>query len=140
QIHPATEPHRCGCPQVHRRVHLLPDPLWARHHAAVRRQGEEHRSLASGELHPAAPGNAEMSHATAPTGTDLRRKALEAPAGTMLMVGAILAVVGLGIFVILLAGNDPGRAWRSFHINFLFFTGLSLGSIVFAAIQKLSQG
>jgi hypothetical protein len=58
----------------------------------------------------------------------------------MLMVGAILAVLGLGTFVILLAGNDPGRAWRSFHINFLFFTGLSLGSIVFAAIQKLSQG
>ena len=58
----------------------------------------------------------------------------------LLTAGAILAVVGLGVFVVLLAGSDPGRAWRAYHINFLFFTGLSLGTIVFVAIQKLAQG
>jgi hypothetical protein len=65
---------------------------------------------------------------------------VETPAGGMLVVGAVLAVLGLGLFAVLLAGDDPGRAWRGFHINFLFFTGLSLGAIIFAAIQKLAQG
>jgi hypothetical protein len=81
-----------------------------------------------------------VSHAAATQHTDLRQRALQAPAGGMLTIGAILAVVGFGLFLMLLSGGDPGRAWRSFHINFLFFTGLSLGGIVFAAIQKLSQG
>jgi hypothetical protein len=81
-----------------------------------------------------------MSHVAVTHQVDLRQRSLDAPAGTLLTVGAVLAVIGFGLFVILLAGGDPGRAWRAFHINFLFFTGLSLGGIVFAAIQKLSQG
>ena len=66
-----------------------------------------------------------MSHPAATHHTDLRQRALEAPAGGMLTVGGVLAVIGFGLFLMLLAGGDPGRAWRSFHINFLFFTGLS---------------
>ena len=77
-----------------------------------------------------------MTHSGHAPQVDLRERAIAMPAGGMLLVGAILAVVGLGFFVALLTGGDPGRAWRSFHINFLFFTGLSLGGIVFAAIQK----
>ena len=71
---------------------------------------------------------------------ELRERAVSAPGRGMLLTGAALAVPGLVFFVILLLGNDPGRAWRAYHINFLFFTGLSLGAIVFAAIQKVSKG
>ena len=71
---------------------------------------------------------------------DVRQLGLDAPAGTMLAAGAVLAVVGFGVFVALLLGDDPGRAWRTYHINFLFFTGLSQGAIVFAATQKASKG
>ncbi len=82
-----------------------------------------------------------MIHAAAPTPhLDVKQRSLEAPAGGMLAAGGVLALIGLGLFAVLLAGDDPGRAWRAFHINFLFFTGLSLGGIIFAAIQKLSQG
>src|SRR5204862_7533456 len=93
-----------------------------------------------GQLSPLAAGHQAMTRAGDIPPLDLRERAIAMPAGGMLMVGAILAVVGLGSFVILLAGGDPGRAWRSFHINFLFFTGVSLGGIVFAAIQKVSRG
>src|SRR5262245_40462094 len=37
-------------------------------------------------------------------------------------------------------GDDPGRAWRIFHVNFLFFTALSQGAIIFAATQKVTKG
>jgi len=41
---------------------------------------------------------------------------------------------------VLLMGDDPARAWRGYLINFLFFTGLSQGAIIFAAVQKVSKG
>ncbi len=75
-----------------------------------------------------------MSHA------DLERRAVAAPAGGMLVTGAVLAVAGLALFVVLLMGDDPARAWRGYLINFLFFTGLSQGAIIFAAVQKVSKG
>ena len=56
------------------------------------------------------------------------------------MFGGLFAVVGLILFVVLLAGDDPGRAWRVFHINFLFFTGVSMGGVIFAASQKVAKG
>jgi Ni/Fe-hydrogenase subunit HybB-like protein len=81
-----------------------------------------------------------MTHHPTPAHAQLRERAIAAPARGMLIVGGVLAVLGLGTFVTLLWGGDPARAWRTFHVNFLFFTGLSLGGIVFAAIQKLSKG
>ncbi len=82
-----------------------------------------------------------MTHGTASHHhTDLKSRALNAPAGGLLLVGAILAIVGLGTFLVLLRGDDPGRAWRAYHINFLFFTGVALGGILFSAILRLSQG
>jgi hypothetical protein len=65
---------------------------------------------------------------------------VDAPARGFQLAGAVLAVVGLALFAFLLAGDDPARAWRAYHINFLFFTGLATGGIVFAATQKLAKG
>lgn len=72
--------------------------------------------------------------------TEIYRRAANAPAGAFLAAGAALAVVGLGAFVLLALGDDPGRAWRMFHVNFLFFTGVAQGAIVFAATQKITKG
>jgi len=63
-----------------------------------------------------------------------------APAGGLLVTGTVLAVIGLGAFVVLALGDDPGRAWRMFHINFLFFTGVAQGAVIFAATQKITKG
>ncbi len=68
---------------------------------------------------------------------DIFRRGANAPAQGLLVGGAVLAVLGAGLFLMLLSGDDPARAWRVFHINFLFFTGLSQGAIIFAAIQKV---
>jgi hypothetical protein len=71
---------------------------------------------------------------------EMYRRGTDAPANGMVVAGVALAVVGLALFVALLFGDDPGRAWRMFHINFLFFTGVAEGAIVFAAIQKVTKG
>ena len=71
---------------------------------------------------------------------DIYRRAANAPAMGLMAVGSVLAVVGLGLFVVLAGGDDPGRAWRTFHVNFLFFTGVAVGAIIFAATQKITKG
>lgn len=71
---------------------------------------------------------------------EIYRRAANAPTGGFFMAGAVLAIVGLGMFVALAMGEDPGRAWRMFLINFLFFTGVSQGAVVFAATQKITKG
>ncbi len=68
------------------------------------------------------------------------QRATNSPAAPLLRSGAVLAVLGLGLFAVLLMGDDPGRAWRLFLINFLFFTGLAQGAIIFAATQKVTKG
>jgi len=68
------------------------------------------------------------------------QRGANAPAGALLAGGTILAVLGLGLFVALAMGDDPGRAWRMYHVNFLFFTGVALGGAVFAATQKITKG
>jgi hypothetical protein len=72
--------------------------------------------------------------------SELYRRGVDAPTGGLLVVGAALALLGLGLFVTLILGDDPGRAWHTFHINFLFFTGAAQGAIIFAAIQKVTKG
>jgi Polysulphide reductase, NrfD len=71
---------------------------------------------------------------------ELYQRGAEAPASGLLVAGLVLAVVGLGVFVMQLLGDDPGRAWRIFHVDFLFFTGVAQGAIVFAAVQKVTKG
>ncbi len=71
---------------------------------------------------------------------DVYRRAANAPAGPLVAAGAVLAVLGLGVFVALLMGDDPARAWRMFLVNFLFFTGVAQGAVIFAATQKITKG
>jgi hypothetical protein len=56
-------------------------------------------------------------------------------------VGAGLAILGTIFFVqSLLAGPaSADRAWQVFHVNWIYFTGLSAGGVAFAAVQKVSN-
>ena len=69
---------------------------------------------------------------------DAYRRAAAAPAGRFLGIGAGLAVVGIVLFAIQLMGDDPARAWRMFLVDFMFFTGLATGAVIFAASQKIT--
>ncbi|HEX9582429.1 MAG TPA: NrfD/PsrC family molybdoenzyme membrane anchor subunit [Gemmatimonadales bacterium] len=71
---------------------------------------------------------------------DAYRRAAEAPARPLVTGGAVLAVAGLALFALLLMGDDPGRAWRAYHVNFLFFTGVSLGGVAFSAAFRVTKG
>lgn len=70
---------------------------------------------------------------------DAYRRGATAPAGGLLTLGAVLAVVGVGLFTAQVLGDDPSRAWRMFLVNFMFFTGLAAGAVIFAATQKITN-
>ena len=53
---------------------------------------------------------------------------------------AILAIAGVGIWLFLLNGADGGRAWRSLLINFLFFSSLAGGLVVWPALVRTANG
>ena len=67
-------------------------------------------------------------------------RGVNAPADGLLLGGIVLTVLGLAAFAMQLFGDDPARGWRVFHINFIFFTGVAQGAIIFAAIQKVTKG
>ena len=58
-----------------------------------------------------------------------------------LAIGAGFAILGLILFVrALLAGPAMAdRAWHLFHVNWIYFTGLSAGGVAFAAVQKITN-
>lgn len=56
-----------------------------------------------------------------------------------MLVGGGLAVVGLALFVMALGGDGSHRAWQAFHVNWLFWTGLTGGSIAITAVHKIAN-
>jgi hypothetical protein len=54
--------------------------------------------------------------------------------------GAVLTALGAVVFLETLAGAAAARAWQAWHVNFMFWTGLAQGLVVFAATQKLAKG
>jgi hypothetical protein len=71
---------------------------------------------------------------------EVYKRATNAPASELVVLGVMLSVIGAVFFVMLANGADPDRAWRAFHVNFLFFSALAMGAIVFAATQKVTKG
>ncbi len=52
---------------------------------------------------------------------------------------ALLAVLGILAFISMITGDQPERGWEIFLVNFLLFTGMSLGAIAFTAAASLSN-
>jgi len=59
---------------------------------------------------------------------------------TRTIVWLLLALGGSLAWLFLLQGGDPGRAWRSLLINFLFFSSLSGGLVVWPAVVRTCNG
>jgi hypothetical protein len=78
--------------------------------------------------------------ATAVARADLVQKARQFPARTFVMWGTLLALLGAAAFLWVLAGGRQGRVWQAWHVNFMFWTGLSQALVVLAASQKLAKG
>jgi Ni/Fe-hydrogenase subunit HybB-like protein len=71
----------------------------------------------------------------------LAQRAVAGRFDLLIGVGAGLTVLGLILFVrSLLAGPAiADRAWQLFHVNWIYFTGLSAGGVAFAAVQKVTN-
>ena len=53
---------------------------------------------------------------------------------------AALAGVGALAFVLLAAGGDSARAWHAYHLNWLYWTGLAQGGVLFGAVTTVAKG
>jgi len=47
----------------------------------------------------------------------------------------LLAAAGIAAFVLMALGAGSARAWRVYHVNWLFWSGLSQAGVIFAASQ-----
>src|SRR5207237_5044650 len=73
---------------------------------------------------------------------EIVQKARQFPAAAFMGYGALAALIGAAALVRALAagGGETARVWQSYHFNFMFWTGLAQGLVVFAATQKLAKG
>jgi len=55
------------------------------------------------------------------------------------IVCGILVLLGIVSFAVLLLGGHPGRAWQAYLINFLFWSAISQGALVFSAVMHLTR-
>ena len=57
-----------------------------------------------------------------------------APPRSLFVLGAILAATGLAAFLAGLFGPQPQRAWQAFLINFLLWSAMAQGAVLFSAV------
>src|SRR6266540_2432561 len=57
-----------------------------------------------------------------------------------MLVWALLAVAGSLLWVVFVTGADSDRAWRSLLVNFLFFTSMAGGLVVWPAVVHTCNG
>ncbi len=54
-------------------------------------------------------------------------------------LGGLLAAVGAALFVLAVSDGEAARAWQAFQVNWLFFTGITLGSLALNAVYKVAN-
>jgi hypothetical protein len=54
------------------------------------------------------------------------------------VIFALLTLVGMAGFIFAILGPEPLRAWQAYLVNFLFWTGLSFGAVLFVAVLNLT--
>ncbi|OLC01812.1 MAG: hypothetical protein AUH45_10355 [Gemmatimonadetes bacterium 13_1_40CM_69_22] len=81
-----------------------------------------------------------MSAVTAGSRAQLVEKARQFPARAFIGYGVVASGVGAAVFLWALTTGQAARAWQAYHVNFMFWTGLAQGLVVFAATQKLAKG
>lgn len=57
----------------------------------------------------------------------------------LLLVFVVLAIVGIGTFLIRVFGESSQRTWQVFLVNFLYFTGIAQGMVIFASVLQITS-
>jgi Ni/Fe-hydrogenase subunit HybB-like protein len=55
------------------------------------------------------------------------------------IIFALLVVIGLAAFLYGLQGQHPERAWQAYLINFLFWSAIAQGGLLFSAVTHLTK-
>ena len=71
--------------------------------------------------------------------TILRKLERPIPSWARPLFGAC-TVLGAVIFVVLAMKADPNRAWRVYHLNWLYWTGLAQAGVLFGAVTTVAKG
>lgn len=50
-----------------------------------------------------------------------------------------LIIIGMGTFIHGVGGNHPERVWQSYLINFLFWSAMAQGALVFSALMHITK-
>ena len=58
--------------------------------------------------------------------------------GVLSAVFAALAAAGALAFIVAASGSEPLRAWQAYLVNFLFWTGMGFGAVLFVAVLNVT--
>lgn len=80
-----------------------------------------------------------MSFDAAAVRSRLVDKSVNAEYRPFFVAGIVLAIAGAALFVLAVSGTETQhRAWHAFQVNWVFWTGITCGSLAFTAAQKIS--
>jgi Polysulphide reductase, NrfD len=60
------------------------------------------------------------------------------PRGWMILF-AVLALAGAAAFLLAISGPQSLRAWQAYLVNYVFWTGLSFGAVLFVAVLNMTD-
>jgi Ni/Fe-hydrogenase subunit HybB-like protein len=70
---------------------------------------------------------------------EIRRHEQHPGQKTWITLSGILAIIGTGAFLTGISGPSAGRAWQAYLVNFLFWSGLAFGMVLFSATLTMSK-
>ncbi len=62
-----------------------------------------------------------------------------APRRSVFAIAAVLTAAGLAAFLVGAAGQEPGRAWQAYFINFLLWSSVAQGAVLFSAVTRITR-
>jgi len=60
--------------------------------------------------------------------------------GWIIALFGLVAMVGIGVFVLEIVGGKADEAWQIFLVNFVFWTGLAQGGIILSCALRITHG
>ena len=62
-----------------------------------------------------------------------------APRRSLFAIAALLTAAGLAAFLVGAAGQEPGRAWQAYFINFLLWSSVAQGAVLVSAVTRITR-
>jgi hypothetical protein len=62
-----------------------------------------------------------------------------APRRSVFAIATLLTAAGLVAVLVGAAGQEPGRAWQAYFINFLLWSSVAQGAVLFSAVTRITR-